>query len=76
MNWQDRIQVDPAICHGKACINGIRIPVAVILGNIADGEPIPTLVRSYPTLQAVDILAALAYAVELARCSLLRFKVD
>ena len=39
----------------------------MILDNIADGEPIPTLVRSYPTLQAVDILAALAYAAELAR---------
>ena len=67
MNWQDRIQVDPAICHGKACIKGTRIPVAVILDNLAAGEPIPVIVRSYPTLQAVDIQAALAYAAELAR---------
>ena len=67
MNWQDYIRVDPAICHGKACIKGTRIPVAVILDNLAAGESIPAMLRSYPTLQAADIQAALAYAAELAR---------
>ncbi|PZN85926.1 MAG: hypothetical protein DM484_01195 [Candidatus Methylumidiphilus alinenensis] len=67
MNWQDRIQVDPTICHGKVCIKGTRIPVAVILDNLAAGETIPTILRSYPTLQSVDIQTALAYAAELAR---------
>ena len=35
MRWQDHISVDPAICHGKACIRGTRIPVVVVLANLA-----------------------------------------
>ena len=37
MNWQDYVTVDPAICHGKACIQGTRIMVSVILDNLAAG---------------------------------------
>ena len=40
-----------------------RIPVAVILDNFAVGESIPAILKSYPTLKATDIQAALAYAV-------------
>lgn len=36
-NWRDRVSVDPAVCHGKACIRGTRIMVSVILDNIAAG---------------------------------------
>ena len=35
MVWQDYITVDPAVVHGKACIRGTRIPVAVVLANLA-----------------------------------------
>jgi uncharacterized protein (DUF433 family) len=48
-NWRDRISVDPAICHGKACIKGTRIMVSVILDNLAAGETVATISRSYPT---------------------------
>jgi uncharacterized protein (DUF433 family) len=37
MRWQDHITVDPAVCHGKACMRGTRIPVAVVLANLAAG---------------------------------------
>jgi hypothetical protein len=37
-NWRDRISVNPAVCHGKACIRGTRILVSVILDNIASGS--------------------------------------
>jgi uncharacterized protein (DUF433 family) len=37
MEWPDHISVDPAICHGQACIKGTRIPVAVVLDNPAAG---------------------------------------
>ena len=67
MSWQDRISVDPAICHGKACITGTRIMVSVILDNLAAGQTATAILHSYPTLQADDIQAALAYAAELAR---------
>jgi len=33
MNWRDRITVDPAICHGRACMRGTRVMVSVILDN-------------------------------------------
>jgi len=67
MNWRDRISVDPMVCHGKVCIKGTRIMVSVVLDNLAAGETVEAILRSYPTLQARDIQAALGYAAELAR---------
>jgi uncharacterized protein (DUF433 family) len=67
MRWQERITVDPAVCHGQACIQGTRIMVAVILDNLADGVQAEELLNSYPTLSSDDIKAALEYAAELAR---------
>jgi uncharacterized protein (DUF433 family) len=66
-HWRDRISVDPHICHGKACIKGTRIMVSIILDNLAAGEEVSTILRSYPTLKAEDIQAALQYASELVR---------
>jgi len=34
-NWRDRVNVDPEVCHGRACIRGTRVMVAVILDNLA-----------------------------------------
>ena len=59
--------VDPAVCHGKACIRGTRIMVSVILDNIAAGVERAEILASYPSLRSDDIAAALAYAAELAR---------
>ena len=66
-SWRERITVNPAVCHGKACIRGTRILVSVVLDNIAAGESREQLLSSYPTLKPADIDAALAYAAELAR---------
>jgi uncharacterized protein (DUF433 family) len=66
MNWRDYITVDPAICHGKACIRGTRILVTVVLANLAAGLSEDELRRSYPALTPEAIRAALAYAAELA----------
>jgi uncharacterized protein (DUF433 family) len=67
MNWRDRISVDPKVCHGKVCIKGTRIMVSVVLDNLAAGESVDAILRSYPTLKTDDIQAALGYAAELAR---------
>ncbi len=67
MRWQDHITVDPTILHGKACVRGTRIPVAVVLANLADGLAAEEILRSYPTLTAEAVQAALAYASELAQ---------
>jgi uncharacterized protein (DUF433 family) len=67
MDWQERISVDPLICHGKACIKGTRIMVSVILDNLAVGIRTEEILKSYPSLSLEDIQAAIAYAAELAR---------
>ena len=66
-NWQERITINPAVCHGRACIRGTRVMVSVILDNIAAGVPRAEIMRSYPAIQESDIQAALAYAAALAR---------
>ena len=67
LNWRDRISVNPAVCHGRACIRGTRIMVSVVVDNIAAGLPRAEILRSYPALKEQDIDAALGYAAELAR---------
>ena len=67
MNWQEHISVNPAVLHGKACIRGTRIPVAVVLANLADGLSPVEIIRSHPSLTAAGIQAALAYAADLAQ---------
>ena len=66
MTWQDHITVDPAVCHGQACLRGTRIPVAVVLANLAAGLTAADLRRSYPGLGPEVVPAALAYAADLA----------
>ena len=67
MNWQDRITVDPQVCHGKACIKGTRVMVSVVLDNLAAGIARDEILASYPSLTGEDIEASIAYAAELAR---------
>jgi uncharacterized protein (DUF433 family) len=66
MTWQERIIVDPTVCHGQACIKGTRIMAAVVLDNLA-GIQTDEILRSYPSLKAEDVQAAIAYAADLAR---------
>ena len=66
MRWQDHISVNPAILHGKACIRDTRIPVSVVLANLAEGLTPEQIIQSYPSLTPVAIQAALAYAADLA----------
>ncbi len=67
MNWAERISFDPNTCHGKACIRGTRVLVSVVLDNLAAGMDTAEIVRSYPSLQPDDVVAAVTYAAELAR---------
>jgi len=67
MNWREHIQSDPAVCHGRACIKGTRVTVAVILDNLADGLTTADVLRLYPGLNQDQVGAAVAYAADLAR---------
>ncbi|PZC52279.1 DUF433 domain-containing protein [Mesotoga sp. TolDC] len=62
MTETNRIVLDPAICHGKACVKGTRIPVSVILDELAAGHTFDEIVDQYPTLTRQDIVAAIQYA--------------
>jgi len=61
-----RIISDPAICDGKPCIQGTRIPVHIILGLLAAGETKDNIIKAYPHINGEDIMACLKYASFLA----------
>ncbi len=58
IDWRERIEVNPAICHGKPCIKGTRIMVSVVLDNLAEGMPPEEVVSEYPSLTLEDVRAA------------------
>jgi len=58
----NRIELNPKVCNGKPVIKGTRIPVSVILAQIAQGESWDDLLKGYPELKKEDIQAALLYA--------------
>ena len=62
----ERISVNPIICHGQACIKGTRIPVHQIIRMLANGDKIEELLEDYPSLKIEDIFACLDYAALLA----------
>jgi uncharacterized protein (DUF433 family) len=64
MNLNDRIQIDPEVCHGKRVIRGTRVPVSVIIGSLAAGMDRAEIEAEYD-LTAEDIQAALQFANEL-----------
>lgn len=62
-----RITVDPSQMDGVPCIRGLRIPVATVVGMIADGMAEAEILRAYPDLEPDDIREALRYAAEAVR---------
>jgi len=63
----ERITFDPKIMGGRACIRGMRIPVSVLVGQIAHGASIDEVLAEYPDLETDDIRQALAYAAWLTQ---------
>jgi uncharacterized protein (DUF433 family) len=65
--WEEHLSRDPVVCGGDLCARGTRVPVTVILDNLAAGLSSAEIIESYPTLRPAHIEAALGYAAELAR---------
>lgn len=63
----DRITFDPQIMGGRACIRGMRIPVSVIVGQIASGATVEEILKGYPELESADVQQALQYAAWLTQ---------
>lgn len=62
-----RITVNPRQMGGVPCIRGLRIPVATVVGMVADGMAEADILAAYPDLQRDDIQEALRYAAEAVR---------
>jgi len=60
----ERIQIDPRVCHGKPVIRGTRTPVSVVVGSLASGMTFAEVEHEYD-LSSEDIRAALRFAGEL-----------
>jgi uncharacterized protein (DUF433 family) len=61
------ITVEPDKMGGVPCIRGLRIPVATVVGMVADGMIEKEILKLYPDLKAEDIREALHYAAEAVR---------
>ena len=62
-----RITVDPAQMGGAPCIRGLRVPVATVVGMVADGMDVAAILDAYPDLVREDISEALRFAAEAVR---------
>jgi uncharacterized protein (DUF433 family) len=58
----ERISVDHRIMGGVPCIRGTRIPVATVVGMVAEGMTTEAILADFPQLTAEDIREALRYA--------------
>jgi uncharacterized protein (DUF433 family) len=67
MNLNDRITINPEICHGKPTIRGLRYPVEVILELLSSGMTTDEILADYDDLEREDILATLNYATRLSQ---------
>ncbi len=63
----DRITFDPQIMGGRACIRGMRIPVSVIVSQIANHATAQEILEGYPELEPADIDQAIQYAAWLTQ---------
>ena len=62
-----RITVNPRQMGGVPCIRGLRIPVATVVGMVADGMAVAQILNAFPDLDAADIHEALQFAAEAVR---------
>jgi len=67
MNLSERITINPAICHGKPTIRGLRYPVETILELLSSGMTIEAILADYEDLEREDVLAVLDYARRLSQ---------
>ncbi|MBI4604420.1 MAG: DUF433 domain-containing protein [Planctomycetes bacterium] len=63
----ERITVDLAQLGGIPCIRRLRIPVATVVGLVAEGKTEREILADYPDLEVDDIRQALSYAAEAVR---------
>ena len=63
----ERVTIDPAICHGKPVVRGLRYPVESLLELMSTGMTIEQILADYEDLERDDLMAVLAYAARLSQ---------
>ena len=63
----ERITLDPAVMAGVPCIRGMGVPVATVVGMVAEGKTADEILDDFPYLEREDISEALQYAAEAVR---------
>jgi uncharacterized protein (DUF433 family) len=61
MSRLERITSDPAVCHGRPTVRGLRCPVEHLLELLSAGMTIDEVLDDYPDLEREDLLAALEF---------------
>lgn len=59
---EERIEIDPEICHGKPRIKGTRIIISILLEWLEAGKTFEEILDAYPDLSKEDIAATIRYA--------------
>ncbi|HMW31352.1 DUF433 domain-containing protein [Plasticicumulans sp.] len=67
MDIAERITIEPGKRGGRACVRGMRIAVADVLGWLAQGMTVAEIVADYPELEPEDVSACLTFAAERER---------
>jgi uncharacterized protein (DUF433 family) len=67
MALHDLIVRDPAICGGEPVFRGTRVTLRTVLASLADGDSVEQLLKSFPTLSAAQVNAAIAFAAASAQ---------
>lgn len=62
---EERIEINPEICHGKPRIKGTRIMISIILEWLEAGKNFEEIIEAYPDLSNKDISASIRYARKL-----------
>jgi uncharacterized protein (DUF433 family) len=63
---EDRILIDPNVCHGKPVVKGTRVLISNILSSLANGDSIEDILKEYPNINKEDVLAAIAFGSRLS----------
>ena len=66
LDMNERIEINPSVCHGKPVIRGTRVLVSQLLGALAGGDSVNDIMMDYPSITSEDISAVFAFAGSLA----------
>jgi uncharacterized protein (DUF433 family) len=66
-DWRQFLTTDPQVCQGQLCAKGTRVLLLNILDSLAEGATKEEILKSYPSLRAEHVDAAIGYAADLAR---------